>query len=164
VITFSVATERDVVGLARMRTSVARAMTELHGKGHWSSEITEARVKRSMMMARVVMAKDGGAIVGSLQLGTRKPWAINPAYFVASSRPLYLTDMAIAPDRQREGIGRMFLIEAEAIARAWPADAIRLDAYEGPAGAGTFYAKCGYTEVGRVRYRGVPLVYYELVL
>jgi hypothetical protein len=53
---------------------------------------------------------------------------------------------------------------AARIARDWPADAIRLDAYDAPAGAGGFYATCGYTEVGRVRYRGTPLIYYELLL
>jgi hypothetical protein len=52
----------------------------------------------------------------------------------------------------------------EPAARDWPADAIRLDACDTPAGAGGFYPKCGYTEVGRVRYEGTPLIYYELPL
>ena len=39
-----------------------------------------------------------------------------------------------------------------------------LDAYDGAAGAGRFYAKCGFLEVGRKTYRGVPLVYFELML
>jgi hypothetical protein len=41
---------------------------------------------------------------------------------------------------------------------------IRLDAYDGPAGAGGFYAKRGFREVGRVVYRGTPLVYFERIL
>ena len=32
------------------------------------------------------------------------------------------------------------------------------------AGAGSFYAKCGFREVGRVRYRTVPLIYFEMLL
>src|ERR1035437_7340522 len=35
--------------------------------------------------------------------------------------------------------------EVERIAKAWPADAIRLDAYDAEAGAGPFYASCGWT-------------------
>jgi hypothetical protein len=31
------------------------------------------------------------------------------------------------------------------------------------AGSGSFYAKCGYREVGRVTYRSVPLRYFELL-
>jgi hypothetical protein len=30
--------------------------------------------------------------------------------------------------------------------------------------ARAFYAKCGYREVGRVTYRGTPLVYFERLL
>ena len=44
---------------------------------------------------------------------------------------------------------------------AWPADAVRLDAYDSPAGAGPFHAKCGFSERGRVVYRNVPLTYHE---
>jgi hypothetical protein len=44
------------------------------------------------------------------------------------------------------------------------ADAIRLDAYDGAVGAGAFYAKYGFKEVGRVVYRGTPLIYFELLL
>jgi hypothetical protein len=50
------------------------------------------------------------------------------------------------------------------VARAWPSQAIRLDAYDADAGAGGFYAKCGFREVGRVTYRTVPLIYFELLL
>ena len=72
--------------------------------------------------------------------------------------------MAVAPDRQREGVGRRLLEYAAGVAHSWPGDAIRLDAYDSPAGGGGFYARCGYREVGRVTYRGTPLVYFELVL
>ena len=54
--------------------------------------------------------------------------------------------------------------DAVRIAREKKADAIRLDAYDAPAGAGGFYVKCGFHEVGRVIYRDNPLIYYELLL
>jgi len=41
---------------------------------------------------------------------------------------------------------------------------VRLDAYDGPSGGGPFYAKCGFRELGRTVYRGVPLVYFERIL
>ena len=41
---------------------------------------------------------------------------------------------------------------------------IRLDAYDAPAGAGPFYSRCGFREMGRVIYRKVPLVYFEQLL
>jgi predicted N-acetyltransferase YhbS len=72
--------------------------------------------------------------------------------------------MAVAPELQRQGIGRDLVREGLAVARTWPSQAIRLDAYDAAAGAGEFYAKCGFREVGRVTYRTVPLVYFELLL
>jgi GNAT superfamily N-acetyltransferase len=69
--------------------------------------------------------------------------------------------MAVLPTKQRQGLGRKLLTEVQRIAHAWPADAIRLDAHDAEAGAGGFYARCGYTEVGRAIYRGTPLIYYE---
>jgi ribosomal protein S18 acetylase RimI-like enzyme len=54
--------------------------------------------------------------------------------------------------------------EARRIATAWPGDAIRLDAWDAAAGAGEFYRKCGFREVGRATYRTAPLVYFEILL
>jgi len=56
------------------------------------------------------------------------------------------------------------LDDARALASAWPADAIRLDAYDAEAGAGPFYERCGFGERGRVVYKGNPLRYYDLLL
>ena len=160
---FTEATEDDADELALLRTSAAEQLTSLYGRGHWSATVTPAGVLSSMKNARVLVARHGTVIVGSLRLATKKPWAIDPAYFTAVHRPVYLTDMAVHPDVQQRGIGRALMEAAEMEARRWPGDAIRLDAYDSPAGAGGFYAKCGYREVGRVIYRGVPLIYFECI-
>jgi GNAT superfamily N-acetyltransferase len=72
--------------------------------------------------------------------------------------------MAVSVAHQRQGLGRMTLEDACAIAAAWPADAVRLDAYDATAGAGGFYVCCGFTERGRVVFKGDPLIYYERLL
>jgi GNAT superfamily N-acetyltransferase len=72
--------------------------------------------------------------------------------------------MAVSVAHQGEGLGTQAIEDACAVAREWPADAIRLDAYDAAAGAGGFYLKCGFTERGRIVYRGDPLVYYEILL
>ena len=164
---FADATESDVPALALLRTAVARKLTAEHGKGHWSSEVSEAAASRGLRHARVLVARDAGRdgrIVGTLRLATKKPWAIDVAYFTGVPRALYLHDMAVAPEVQGRGIGRRLVEEAKRAARHWPAQAIRLDAYDAPAGAGGFYARCSFTEVGRVVYRANPLVYFELLL
>lgn len=154
----------DVTDIARFRLEVAEDLTERFGRGPWSSAGTERGVRHAMKTSRLCVAKDAGVIVASLCLATRKPWAIDQRYFTPLNRPLYLTDMAVRPDRQRHGLGRRCMEDAARLCREWPADGIRLDAFDAPAGAGDFYRKCGLREVGRVAYRGTPLVYYELVL
>jgi ribosomal protein S18 acetylase RimI-like enzyme len=110
------------------------------------------------------VARDEGRVVGTVRLATKKPWAIDTSYFASVRRPIYLHDLAVAPDAQRAGIGRLLVDEAKVVAVAWPGESIRLDAYDHAAGAGKFYASCGFRQVGRVTYRGVPLIYFELVL
>jgi len=72
--------------------------------------------------------------------------------------------MAVDPSVQNKGVGRTCIAEAVQIGQAWPADSICLDAYDAPAGAGEFYRACGFREVGKAVYRGVPLIYFELDL
>jgi len=161
---FATPTESEVAAIALLRTSVAEHLTRQYGGGHWSSAVTEKGVLRGLRTSRALVARHGARIVGTLLLATKKPWAIDPTYFTSVRRPLYLTDMGVDPGMQRQGIGRRLLEEAKDIARAWPSNAIRLDAYDADAGAGGFYAKCGFREVGHIIYRKTPLVYFECLL
>ena len=158
------ATTDDAAALAALHTAVAAHLTKLHGQGPWSAATSEKSVLFAMRNSQVYVARMGTELVGTLRLATKKPWAIDTSYFSACRKPLYLLAMAVTPDRQRQGIGRRCLKAAEQIAKARPADALRLDAYDAKAGAGGFYARCGWKETGRVTYRGAPLIYYELLL
>lgn len=158
------ATDSDVEAIFSLKEAVADSLTRQFGKGHWSTFGTEAGVVRSVKSSTLWVARSRAGVIAVLSLSTRKPWAIDPAYFTAARTPLYLTDMAVEPMMQGQGIGRVCLDEARRIAVEHPAGAIRLDAYDAPAGAGGFYAKCGYREVGRAVYRKNPLVYYEILI
>jgi GNAT superfamily N-acetyltransferase len=160
----SKATSRDAVAIAKLRNAAAAHLTEVHGKGHWSGCVTERGVLFHLSFCRVLLARIDRKLAGTVSLQARKPWAIDTSYFTAVRRPLYLTSMAVAPKAQGKGVGRLLMEAAEAAARAWPAEAIRLDAYDHAAGASAFYAACGFREVGRTGYRGVPLVYFERLL
>jgi len=164
------ATPADAAAITAMRTAVAEHLTREHGQGHWSSAVSEKNVARALQpprnapTSRILVARRGKTIVGTAHLVTKKPWAIDVSYFTQVPKALYLVDMAVAPDQQRQGLGRRIVDEVLGAARAWPAQAIRLDAYDHAAGAGQFYAKCGFREVGRATFRGAPLLYYEWVL
>lgn len=163
-LTFRDATRDDVAAVAGLQNAVAGALTARFGPGHWSSLVTERGAALAQRHARVRVGRDGKRILTVLRLATKKPWAIDVSYFTPVKRPLYLTGMAVSVSQQGQGLGGLALEDACTIAQEWPADAIRLDAYHAKAGAGEFYARRGFTERGRVVYKGAPLVYYELLL
>jgi ribosomal protein S18 acetylase RimI-like enzyme len=158
------ATTEDVVELVALRIAVNEHLARDHGEGYWLSRPTEKGALFGMRNAKVYVARHGKKLVATLTLSTRKPWAIDATYFSKSERPLYLTNMAVEPGRQRRGLGKSCIEEARRIAAQWPGDAIRLDAYDAAAGAGEFYRKCGFREVGRATYRNAPLIYFEMLV
>src|SRR5262245_33421616 len=165
----SVLIERAMAALAPaiavLRNDAADHLTTQYGRNYGSGHCSERGVVADMKRGAVVyVARGREGLLGTMTLATRKPWAIDPVFFAVSRRPLYLTNMAVAPAHQRIGVGRALLAEAARIAAAWPADAIRLDAFDTVSGAGGFYARCGFREVGRKAYRAVPLIYYELLV
>ena len=161
---FRDATIKDVAAIAGIQNAAAGALTARYGPGHWSSLVTERSTELALRHAKVRVGTVDRRIVTVLRLATKKPWAIDVAYFTPVTRPVYLTGMAISVEHQREGFGRLALGDARDAAAAWPADAIRLDAFDADAGAGAFYDKCGFQERGRVVYKGNPLIYYELLV
>ena len=161
---FELATDADVPALTALHSATAGHLTRTFGEGHWSSSASEAGVRRGVATSRVIVARDEDGIAGTLRLAAKKPWAIDTTYFTPVAKALYLVDMAVRPSLQRSGVGRRLVEQAREIAGAFPAQALRLDAYDAPAGAGGFYARCGFREVGRAEFRGVPLVYYEMLL
>ena len=112
----------------------------------------------------MLAVRDREQIVGTLTLQTKKPWAIDVAYFTPCKKALYLINMAVAPERQRIGVGRALLdgsAERRAIVsrRRHPPRRLR--------GAGRRRASSTATaatrSVGGKSYRGVPLLYFELM-
>jgi GNAT superfamily N-acetyltransferase len=161
---FRDATAADAPMIAALQNAAAGALTARFGQGHWSTLVTERGAVLAQRHARVRVGRAGKRILTVVRLATKKPWAIDVSHFTPVERPLYLTGLAVSVAHQGQGLGRAALADARTLAAAWPADAIRLDAYDHAAGAGPFYLKCGFRERGRVAYKGDPLAYYELLL
>ncbi|HRI20238.1 MAG TPA: GNAT family N-acetyltransferase [Panacibacter sp.] len=164
-LSFSAAAPEDAGAIAALSNATAQRLTSLYGKGHWSYQCTEKAVLYGMKgNSRMLIAKHEDLLVGTLHLVTKKPWAIDVLYFTSVQQPLYLIGMAVHPDWQHKGIGRYMLQQIIPEVITWPAQSIRLDAYDNAAGAGEFYRKCGYTERGRALYKNNPLIYFELLV
>jgi ribosomal protein S18 acetylase RimI-like enzyme len=161
---FRDAEPEDVAAIAGLQNAAAGALTARYGPGPWSALVAERWAALAQRHARVRIGRQGSRVLTVLRLATKKPWAIDVSYFTPVRRPLYLTGLAVLPGHQGQGLGRMALEDACAVAVDWPADSIRLDAFAAEAGAGGFYARCGFTERGRLVYKGDPLVYYERLM
>lgn len=161
-LSLAIATPTEAAAIAALKNESAQQLTSLYGKGHWSYRCTEKGVLYDMKgNSKVLVAKHNEDIIGTLNLTTKKPWAIDVNYFTKVLQPLYLVGMAVHPKWQRKGIGRFMLEEIKPMVITWPALAVRLDAYDNTAGAGEFYRKCGYRERGRVVYKNNQLIYFE---
>src|SRR6266581_8697310 len=141
---FRDATKDDIAAIAALQNAAAGALTTRFAAGHWSSLVTERGAALAMRHARVRVGRSGNRILTTLRLAKKKPWAIDVSYFTPVKRPLYLTGMAVSVSHQRQGLGSLALADACTVGEAWPADAIRLDAYNAEAGAGGFYARCEF--------------------
>jgi GNAT superfamily N-acetyltransferase len=163
-LSFGFATEKDIPALLKLRLAVDADQARRFGTERWTTTINEKSVARGLKTSRVLVARQRGRIVGALRMETKKPWAIDLSYFTAAANAVYLHDVNVDPKLQRSGVGRQIIERAKTIAREWPVEAIRLDAYDGASGGGPFYKRCGFTELGRAVYRGVPLVYFEFLV
>jgi GNAT superfamily N-acetyltransferase len=154
----------DIPELVAMRARVSQSLAKKFGDGFWAGRPTESSERFLMRIGQVYIARYRGKLIAALALSTRKPWSIDVNKFRASAKPLYLRAMAVEPAKQGNGIGSKCIAEVRRIAEEMGRDAIRLDAFDCPAGAGEFYRKCGFIETARVVYKGVPLIDFELML
>ena len=109
---FSTAIQSDAPELAALHTAANEDLTQRFGQGPWSTVATEKGVLFHMRHSRIVIARKGKRIVGTLNLQTKKPWAIDVSYFTPVKKSLYLVGMAVLPALQKQGVGRALLEEA----------------------------------------------------
>lgn len=174
-LTISEATPNDVAEILALRLAVGARMQERFGDDRWAPPINEGSVLRLFKgprtrksdgetLIKILIGKSRGEIVALTRMQTKKPWAFDLKYFSADVKAVYLGDVEVSPKFQGHGFGTQLMEAAADDARAWPADAVRTSAYDGVAGAGPFYSKCGFREMGRVTYRTIPMIYFEMIL
>ncbi len=159
------ATAADAAAIAAVRTAAARDLTARFGPGTWSFAVdSEDSVKAELLSATILIAREEGSVLGTLKLATKSPYLVSIAGFTTVARPIWLTAMNVLPRAQRQGFGRALVAAAAATARELKGEAIRLDSYDAVAGAGGFWAKCGFREVSRQDYNGTPLIFFEQLM
>jgi ribosomal protein S18 acetylase RimI-like enzyme len=160
-LSITIATAQDIHPLVRMRTDVARDMETRFGKGEWALEPTESDVRKQIRASRVLVAKVGDEIAGTVRLVTAQPALFDASAFTPVDNAVYVLGLGVAPNYQGQGIGTRLMEFAKNLVPLWPADALWLDSYDNEAGAAAYYRARGFREVGRVMSKGMPLIYLE---
>ena len=101
----------------------------------------------AVLSHEVWVLDDGGTIVGVLELDPR------PDH-------LWLENVAVLPDRQGQGLGRILLAHAERVAREHDLSQIRLLTNERYLANIGMYERHGYVETHRQPHLGTDLVYF----
>ena len=169
------ATETDVREILALRLAVDAERERRFGDDRWSPPISEGSVRRffkgprtrksdGATLAKVLVGRKRGQIVALIGMQTKKPWGFDLKYFTKAPCAVYLHDVEVSPKHQGEGLGRQLIAASLDAARAWPVNTVRVSAYDGASGAGPFYEKCGFRDVGRVTYRTTPLIFFEILL
>lgn len=158
----------DVMAVCRLRKAAAEDLTRRFGPGHWSRISLANTIRRALDGGTlyVIEINSGAKLAGTFTLDMHMPGFYGREWFANPAETAFccMRSMSIHPALQRKGTGRKAMQALEALARRRGIRAIRLDAYKGPAGAGAFYQKCGYTKVHEGAFNGVELEYFEKVL
>ena len=87
-LTFAIATNSDAAELAALHAAAAEDLTRRFGHGFWSSPPSERGILANMRLpkfSRILIARSNRRIIGTLRLATKKPWAIDTAYFTSAA-------------------------------------------------------------------------------
>jgi predicted N-acetyltransferase YhbS len=154
------ATRADARALTALRTAVAQGLTLEHGGGPWSAFPSRATVVRQLRASNVLVARHGQEVVGTVRLIRANPLLLDASAFTPADVAIYLIGLAVATQCRGQGVGRQLVEACKGIVRAWSAQALWLDSYEHPAGAGPFYEKCGFRKVGATAFKETPQPHY----
>jgi GNAT superfamily N-acetyltransferase len=152
----------DVPGLVELRNSVNQNLASQFAGVIRAGVVSAKSISFAMSRSTVLVARYRGKPIATLALSTRKPWSIADSGALPEWMNGHVRE--IEGKGRRRKVCRRCIAQAIAYAQKWPATAIRLDAYDAQYGAGEFYRKCGFREVGRASYRNTPLIYFEMVL
>lgn len=146
--TLRLATDADVEGIRDLVHAAYRRYEPLIGRPPMPMLTDFAAAVRDH---DVWLAEDGATLVAVLEV-------------VAKEDHLWIDNVAVAPERQRRGLGRGLLAHAEAEARRLGFAELRLLTNERYLDNIAMYERHGYRETHRVPHLGTDLVHFRKVL
>lgn len=128
---------------------------------HWESPYPKDILSERIASNSVYKLVRGNDIIATFMLTSEYPNTFADYIGIDETPFLYLSRLAVIPDRQSKGIGSYCLSYAEQIAKEKGAQVIRLDVLSNHTLLLNFYIKNGYRRLGSGNTRRFKIEFFE---
>lgn len=130
----------DLTELVELLCQCADAMSQT-GMHHWQNVYDKASVTKNLQSKQVYVMEQQGQLLGCVALGTESADYYQDCWPQAPVADFYLTQLAVHPDYQGQGLGQQLV--KYCISQVRPAS-LQLDAVDHYPALNQFYSKLGF--------------------
>lgn len=138
----------------------ARVTSAMHEKGiaqwNWGTYPNADQIHKSIDAGTLYVVREGSTVVAAVTLDSTFEPAYDAVNWLFGGKPGTFHRLCIAPEKQRQGLGRGMMGEMLAILRSQGCTALRCDTLVNNSAALTLYQKIGMRIAGHIRYSSLP--------
>ena len=138
----------------------ARVTSAMHEKGiaqwNWGTYPNADQIHKSIDAGTLYVVREGNTVVAAVTLDSTFEPAYDAVNWRFGGKPGTFHRLCIAPEKQRQGLGRGMMGEMLAILRSQGCTALRCDTLVNNSAALTLYQKIGMRIAGHIRYSSLP--------
>lgn len=138
----------------------ARVTSAMHEKGiaqwNWGTYPNADQIHKSIDAGTLYVVREGNTVVAAVTLDSTFEPAYDAVNWLFGGKPGTFHRLCIAPEKQRQGLGRGMMGEMLAILRSQGCTALRCDTLVNNSAALALYQKIGMRIAGHIRYASLP--------
>ena len=138
----------------------ARVTSAMHEKSiaqwNWGTYPNADQIHKSIDAGTLYVVREGNTVVAAVTLDSTFEPAYDAVNWLFGGKPGTFHRLCIAPEKQRQGLGRGMMGEMLAILRSQGCTALRCDTLVNNSAALTLYQKIGMRIAGHIRYASLP--------
>ena len=138
----------------------ARVTSAMHEKGiaqwNWGTYPNADQIHKSIDAGTLYVVREGNTVVAAVTLDSTFEPAYDAVNWLFGGKPGKFHRLCIAPEKQRQGLGRGMMGEMLAILRSQGCTALRCDTLVNNSAALALYQKIGMRIAGHIRYSSLP--------
>lgn len=138
----------------------ARVTSAMHEKGiaqwNWGTYPNADQIHKSIDAGTLYVVREGNTVVAAVTLDSIFEPAYDAVNWLFGGKPGTFHRLCIAPEKQRQGLGRGMMGEMLAILRSQGCTVLRCDTLVNNSAALALYQKIGMRIAGHIRYASLP--------